>query len=104
MPMYIVCHGSLRKDGVNIPVDGEVELTKEQADHINSSGQMVRLPGVGFSKTPVRQMIRNGLEGERLVQLGGDVVSSEADGEPDEEAEPEAEAPKKPKKPKGGGK
>ncbi len=80
MPTFIVDHGSVS----GVPMGGTIELTQEQADHINSSGKMLRLEGE--EKEPRQRAKvgkRIGLDGKtKTVELDGKVIDSAVDGEP----------------------
>lgn len=110
---FIVVHGSISGKKV-----GEsVEMTQEDADHINSSGKMLRRedePEEGRERA--ESGTRVGLDGKkREVKLQGKVIETTADTEPFEEpgapAEEEPTTPvrvkklpgTKAKKPKAGG-
>lgn len=103
---FIVCHGSVsgKKLGESI------ELTQEEADHINAGGRMLRR-----SDEPEEERQRNvtvtrsgeKVGGKKKVDARGTVVSTEADGGPEDELEEPAPEPAKPAKApakkKGGG-
>ena len=105
MPTYYVVHGSVSGRQV-----GEaIELTKEQADHINSSGKMLRAADEKEQpKQRTTTLVRSGLEGTKTVRLSGTVVGSEPDAEAapvetEEEVAPKFEEPTKSNKRKRGG-
>lgn len=106
---FIVVHGSVSGKKVG----EEIELTQEQADHLNSSGKILR--GIDEPEAPRERAetgVRVGLDGKKkTVKLQGDVIDKKADAEafepgPDvnEPAEEEEKKPaKKTSKKKGGG-
>lgn len=89
MPKFIVCHGSVsgKKIGESIT------LTQEAADHINSSGKMLRAEDEEPApKKRVDTGLRTDLKGkEKTVKLDGTVVSTEADEESAQLEEPAPE-------------
>lgn len=90
MPKFIVCHGSVS----GVPMGGSITCSQEQADHINSSGKMLRAEGEESEpRLRAKTGTRIGLDGKtKTVQLDGKVISSAPDGEPlNEVDEPEAE-------------
>lgn len=95
MPTFIVVHGSVS----GTTVGESVELTQDQADHINSSGKMLR--GEDEEEEPrkrAKTATRVGLDGKpKTVEMQGTVIDSTADAEPIDDA-PEAPAPKPAKK------
>lgn len=101
MPIFIVVHGSVSGKQIGEPI----ELTQEQADHINESGKMLRHEDEEEEpKQRADTGTRIGLDGKKkLVKLSGKVIDTTADAdaeleEPAPDEEPE-EAPKPAAKP-----
>lgn len=94
---FIVVHGSVSGKKVG----EEVQLTQEAADHLNSSGKMVRREDEPEEpRVRAETGVRVGLDGKKkTVKLQGDVLSKSADAEPFE-ATPDAEEPAEDAKPK----
>lgn len=79
MPKFFVVHGSVSGKKVG----QSLELSQAEADHINSSGKMLRREDEPEEpRKGARTGLRVGLDGkEKVAKLDGNVVSTEADEE-----------------------
>lgn len=103
MPKFIVVHGSVSGKKV-----GEsIELEQAEVDHINAGGKMLR--GINEPEEERKRSVLVTRSGEQVgkkvkVDARGTVISTEADGGPEDEIEEPAAKPAKPAaKKKGGG-
>lgn len=89
---FIVVHGTVS----GTKLGDSIELTQEQADHINEGGKMLRRFDEPEEERQRKVTVTRSGEkvgGKKKVDARGTVVSTEADGGPEDELEEPAPEP-----------